>query len=111
MLDLAALARHEMVLWDNWGLGELGAEPDPGQLAELDEVAAAISSSDVPPAVVRTLFRRDGLRLPPVVSSRSPASEVPLQVSWPFGHPGRAVPAAMPWSPRASSAVRADRDC
>ena len=81
VLDLAALARHEMVLWDNWGLGELGTEPGPRQLAELDRVAAAISSSDVPPARVQALFQRDGLALPPVVSSWSPASEVPLLVN------------------------------
>jgi transglutaminase-like putative cysteine protease len=80
VLDLAALARHEMVLWDNWGLGELGTEPGPLQLAALDDVAAAISSSYVSPATVQALFERDGLRLPPVVSSWSPASEVPLLV-------------------------------
>jgi hypothetical protein len=82
VLDLAALARHEMVLWDNWGLGELGTEPEPGQLSELDEVAAVISSSDASPSLVHELFERDGLALPPVISSWSPASEVPLLVSW-----------------------------
>ena len=78
--DLAALAKQEMLLWDNWGLIHIDDEPSPDQLAALDALAAATSSSDVPLERVQSFFRLDGFRVPPVVTSYSPASPVPLQV-------------------------------
>ena len=78
--DLAALAKQEMLLWDNWGLIQLDDEPSSDQLAALDALAAATSSSDVPLDQIQSLFRLDGFRVPPVVTSYSPASPVPLQV-------------------------------
>jgi Transglutaminase-like superfamily len=78
--DLAALARQEMLLWDNWGLTQIDGEPSPDQLAALDAVAAATSSSDVPVDQIQSFFRLEGFRVPPVVTSHSPASAVPLQV-------------------------------
>ena len=78
--DLASLAKHEMVLWDNWGLTDAEGEPTSAQLALLDAVAAATCSSDVPVDQIQSFYQREELRVPPVVTSYSPASDMPLQV-------------------------------
>lgn len=78
--DLASLAKHEMVLWDNWGLTDAEGDPTAEQLALLDEVAAALASSDAPVDQIQSFYHREGLRVPEVVTSYSPASDVPLQV-------------------------------
>jgi hypothetical protein len=78
--DLAALSKQEMLLWDYWGLTEIVGVPTSEQLAALDELAAATCSSDVPLDRVQSFAQRDGLRVPPVVTSYSPAIPVPFQV-------------------------------
>ena len=77
--DLAALAMHEMVLWDNWGWTEPDADLTSGQLAVLDEVAA-VTSRTATAAQAETFYARDGLRVPAHVTSYSPAQEAPLRV-------------------------------
>jgi hypothetical protein len=93
ILDLAALAGHEMVLWDFWGWGAIDDMTDswntaagtgphalsPGQLAVLDEVAE-VCSGEPPVEAIQELYQRDGLRVPPVVTSFSLACAAPLQV-------------------------------
>jgi hypothetical protein len=81
ILDLAALTGHEMLLWDSWGLDELDGEPTPGQLAELDEAAAVTGDSGAPLDLIQQLYRRDGFRVPDVVTSFSPAADGPLRVA------------------------------
>jgi hypothetical protein len=78
--DLAALAKHEMLLWDNWGWTEIDGEPSPEQLTALDDLAAAASASDVPLATITSFYERPGLVVPAQVTSYSPASDAPLQV-------------------------------
>jgi hypothetical protein len=77
--DLAALARHEMVLWDNWGWTEPDAALAPEQLVVLDELAAATSGSPTA-AQTEMFYGRAGLRVPAQVTSYSPAHDAPLQV-------------------------------
>jgi len=77
--DLASLTRREMVLWDSWGLGDI-AEPTGAQLAVLDDLAAAIAA-DVTPELADSWSAREGLAVPPVVTSYSPAAEMPLTVT------------------------------
>ena len=79
--DLAALTKREMLLWDEWGLADLDAEPSPDQLALLDGRAAATSSPSLTAGQAQELARLDGLRVPPVVTSHSPASSAPVQVT------------------------------
>ena len=71
VLDIAALNRHEMILWDVWGLD---ATIDDGLtdslLATLDRAAEATSL----PAW-RALFATDEFRVPPVVTSFHPMKE------------------------------------
>jgi Transglutaminase-like superfamily len=78
--DLAALTRHEMVLWDNWGWTEPAADPDAGQLAVLDQLAT-ITSRDVAVEEIEQLYARAGLRVPAQVTSYSPAHDTPLLVT------------------------------
>jgi hypothetical protein len=78
--DLAALARQEMLPWDYWGLIEIG-DPSPAQLAVLDDLAAVTCLSDAPLELIQSFARHDGLRVPPVVTSYSPASPGPLRVA------------------------------
>jgi len=78
--DLAALVKNEMLLWDDWGLIRLDGEPTPDQLALLDETAAVTSRADVGPDDVRPLYANDGFRIPPLVTSYSPAHAEPLSV-------------------------------
>ncbi len=88
MLDLAALNNHEMLLWDVWGIDpqdDQTADLSPGDLALLDEVAAATTFD-----TRRQLFTRDDLRVPPVVTSYSPEHgdhpvQVPLRAAEPSG--------------------------
>jgi hypothetical protein len=79
--DLAALTKHEMLLWDNWGWTELDGDPSPEQLAVLDDLAAAASASHIPPAAIASFYEVEGLSVPATVTSYSPAAVVPLQVA------------------------------
>ncbi|MBO0832157.1 MAG: transglutaminase domain-containing protein, partial [Actinobacteria bacterium] len=78
--DLAALNRHEMVLWDNWGWTDPDADLGSEQLAELDKVAFATSAAATV-AEVEAFYARDGLRVPAEVTSYSPAHQAPLRVT------------------------------
>jgi hypothetical protein len=78
--DLASLAKHEMLLWDDWGLSEFDAEPTPAQLDLLDELAVATAASGTPVDQILSFYGRDEFRVPSVVTSYSPAHEAPLQV-------------------------------
>lgn len=72
--DLAALNRHEMVLWDVWGIDLVPVNDDGAAL--LDEVAETTRLSDW-----QRYFERDEFRLPEEVLSFSPHQpEPPLRV-------------------------------
>lgn len=77
--DLAALNKREMVLWDSWGLAERG-HLSPDQLDLLDRVARTMMDGEVSVQDLRDLYARDELRVPPVVTSYSPAGNAPLRV-------------------------------
>jgi hypothetical protein len=80
--DLAALNKTEMLLWDEWGM-QLGHGPGPvpeADRAVLDEVCALTADPAVTPDVLAELGRRDGLRIPPTVTSFDPAGGPPSEV-------------------------------
>lgn len=79
--DLAALAKHEMLLWDNWGWTEIDGELSPWQLCVLDDLAAATIDSKVPAPTVMSFYEREGLTVPAQVISYSPAADMPRQVA------------------------------
>jgi hypothetical protein len=78
--DLAALNKHEMVLWDWWGLAE-SDEFTADHLALLDRVADIMVSGAATVDDLRDLYNRAELRVPSVVTSYSPAADAPVRVS------------------------------
>lgn len=80
--DLAALNKTEMILWDAWGmqLGHGPGEVPDGDAAVLDEICAVTADPDCDPGVLAGLGARDGLRVPPVVTSFDPMGGPPRQV-------------------------------
>jgi hypothetical protein len=78
--DLAALNKHEMVLWDWWGLAE-SDELTADHLALLDRVADIMVSGAATVDDLRDLYNRAELRVPSVVTSYSPAADAPVRVS------------------------------
>lgn len=77
VLDLAALGRREMVLWDEYGL--LTGPLQETDLELLDEVAG-VTSDEVDPDLARSWLHIDKLRVPEEVTSYSPRSG-PRQVT------------------------------
>jgi hypothetical protein len=78
--DLAALNKHEMILWDEWGL--LNDETtDTEKLApKLDALADLLQSADHAVDQIRSAFNDVTLRVPEVVTSTSPATNTPVQI-------------------------------
>jgi len=76
--DLAAPNKAEMLVWDQWGLLD---EDDPLSHAEmLDLLARETSDSDRAVAKLSKWSKREGIRVPPTVTSYSPAHSSPLKV-------------------------------
>lgn len=65
--DLAALNKHEMILWDGWGVMAGVEHVDEATAARMDEVAAVLASPDVDR--IQAIFSAEDLRVPPVVTS------------------------------------------
>ena len=80
--DLAALNKTEMLLWDAWGmqLSEGGGPVPAADAALLDEVSAVTADPGSDPGVLAEVGARDGLRVPPVVTSFDPNGGPPRQV-------------------------------
>lgn len=81
--DLAALNKTEMLLWDAWGM-QLGHGPGPlpeADAAVIDEICALTAGPAVSPDDVAALAARDGLRIPPAVTSFDPYGGPPREVS------------------------------
>lgn len=71
VLDLAALGKHEMILWDEYGL--LSGPLSDTDMELLDELAAAIGD-DIDTELVASWLHLDPLRIPKEVMSYSPRS-------------------------------------
>jgi hypothetical protein len=79
VLDLAALNKHEMVLWDVWGvIDDDAAELTPAELARADELAELMA--DVEVEQLRVVFEADDVRVPPVIRSVTPPEQIPVEV-------------------------------
>ncbi|MFD0201680.1 MULTISPECIES: transglutaminase-like domain-containing protein [Saccharothrix] len=75
--DLASLNKHEMILWDLWGL--LSDEPELSEedVAAADELAALLRD---PEADVRAAFDTDAYRVSPVITSLDQVTQSPVEV-------------------------------
>ena len=76
--DLAALNKAEMLVWDQWGI--LNDEDPLVRTDMLDLLAKEISDPNCPADRISTWGRSEGLRLPRMVTSYSPAYSSPLEV-------------------------------
>lgn len=78
VLDLAAVNKHEMILWDLWGdLGD-DAPLDPAAIARADELAELMAGADL--EQLRVTFEADDVRVPAVVRSLIPPGQLPVEV-------------------------------
>lgn len=74
--DLAALNRHEVLLWDTWGLMNVFDKLSPSDLELLDRIAHLTTSKDVDIDKVREVYTlNSNLVLPEVVMNYSPVSK------------------------------------
>ncbi len=77
--DLAALNKAEMLVWDQWGILD---EDDPLSHAEvLDLLALETSDPNCAVAALSKWSKQEGIRVPPTVTSYSPAHSSPLKVN------------------------------
>jgi hypothetical protein len=77
-LDLAALNKHEMLLWDIWGSMNLDPDVSASDAARADELAA-LDPDD--PSALQAAFASDDLRVPSVIRSRTPVTRTLTKVS------------------------------
>jgi hypothetical protein len=80
VLDLAALNKQEMILWDLWGVIMPGS-PRDGLRDRLDGVAEVVRSPGVTVDQLRAVYSADGLRVPDTVTSVIPPTHEPSQVT------------------------------
>ncbi len=77
-IDLAALNKAEMLVWDQWGILD---EDDPLSRAEvLDLLARKTSDPNCAVEELSKWSKQEGIRIPKVVTSYSPAHSSPLKV-------------------------------
>lgn len=79
VLDLAALAKHEMLLWDGWGLIDTVEPPDEAARGRLDSLAARLQEPSLD--TIAAEFADEALRVPPVVRCSSPLDGSSVQVT------------------------------
>jgi hypothetical protein len=77
VLDLAALNKREMILWDDWGISAQWDTVTDDQRAMLDETARAMTDPGVTLDDLQRLYDRDAFRVPEVVTSWTSAVENP----------------------------------
>ncbi len=82
VLDLAALNRHEMILWDGWGV-MAGTEEEVGEAtaARMDGLAALLADPAMGLDAIRAAFAADDVRVPPVVTSLAEPGGPPTRVA------------------------------
>ena len=78
VLDLAALNKHEMLLWDLWGALDDTVELAPATVARADELAELLADADV--EQLRVAFEADDVRVPPVIHTVTPPGRLPAEV-------------------------------
>jgi hypothetical protein len=81
VLDLAALNKHEMILWDGWGVMAGAERVDGATAARMDGLAAVLADPAAGLDAIRAAFAADDLRVPPVVTSLAEPGGPLTQVS------------------------------
>jgi AcrR family transcriptional regulator len=78
VLDLAALNKHEMVLWDVWADADLAPEVSPAVAVRADELAA-IDPTDLP--ALQAAFAAPDVTVPPIIRTINPLTHLPRRVT------------------------------
>ncbi|MCR6488522.1 transglutaminase domain-containing protein [Amycolatopsis sp. OK19-0408] len=78
VLDLAALNKHEMILWDLWGDLNDDAPLAPAAVARADELAELMADAGL--EQLRAAFEAEDVRVPPVIRSLTPPEQHPVEV-------------------------------
>ncbi|MEU0789691.1 hypothetical protein ABZ342_06465 [Amycolatopsis sp. NPDC005961] len=78
VLDLAALTKPEMILWDLWGDLDDAPVLAPDAVARADELAEVMADADLEQP--RVLSEAEDLRVPPVIRSVTPPGPLPVEV-------------------------------
>jgi hypothetical protein len=81
VVDLAALNKHEMLLWDLWGVIETADPSDDGVARQMDALAARLRVPGLTVDQLTAAFDVDGLRVPDVITSVTPHTRQPRQVT------------------------------
>jgi hypothetical protein len=81
VLDLAALSEREMILWDTWGVMDLGRDPEPELPERMDAVAATLLDPSLTVSEVQRLAAEEGLAIPETVNSWDPVTGAQMLVS------------------------------
>ena len=74
LMDLAALDRWELILWDVWGVGAQADPPRDAELARLDELAADLKSAEPTAGMIERWIAEEEFRIPEVVTAWSPTT-------------------------------------
>lgn len=75
VFDLAALNKHEMILWESWGVLDSLDPPDARLTADLDMLAADFADPAAPLEQIRVLYDDDRLRVPATITNYPPLDD------------------------------------
>jgi hypothetical protein len=75
LVDLAALNKAELLLWDSWGWMEYEFKPTQTDNVLLDRIAEITQQGDEAFDEVRQLYAQAPFKAPPVVMCYSPAAK------------------------------------
>lgn len=81
VLDLAALNKHEMILWDLWGPLGLSAEVDARTITEMDALSDLLRDPATENDRIRAAFEEGALRVPATVHTATPPAGVPREIT------------------------------
>ncbi|WP_433656629.1 transglutaminase-like domain-containing protein [Nocardia sp. CA-128927] len=81
VLDLAALNKHEMILWDIWGPLDLSAQVDARTMTEMDALSELLRDPATEIDRIRAAFEDGALRVPAVVHTATPPAGVPRPIT------------------------------
>ncbi|WP_405165801.1 transglutaminase domain-containing protein [Nocardia sp. NBC_01499] len=81
VLDLAALNKHEMILWDLWGPLDTSAEVDARTITEMDALSELLRDPATEIDSIRAAFETGALRVPALIHTATPPAGVPRPIT------------------------------
>ncbi|MFD6156566.1 transglutaminase-like domain-containing protein [Nocardia sp. NPDC060256] len=81
VLDLAALNKHEMILWDLWGPLDLSTEVAAETITEMDTLSDLLRDPTTETDRIRKAFDDGALRVPAMIHTATPPAGVPRPIT------------------------------